>query len=53
MEWLTLPIRYCDLPLGSQLAITVWDLAGPDGVRPFGGTTIALFDEQKFVVWGH
>lgn len=59
MEWLTIPIHYCDLPLGSQLAITIWDLAGVDGVKPFGGTTVKLFDDdntlkkgrQKCKIW--
>ena len=46
MEWLTLPVRYCDLPRSAQLAITVWDLAA-DGVYPFGGTTVRLFDDDK------
>ncbi|EPE35015.1 Protein kinase-like (PK-like) [Glarea lozoyensis ATCC 20868] len=52
-EWLTLPITYTDLPLSSQLAITVWDLSptGGDGARghaiPFGGTTLALFDAEN------
>lgn len=52
-EWLTLPIRYSNLPLSSQLAITVWDLSptgGPDALGhaiPFGGTTIPLFDKEN------
>jgi phosphatidylinositol 3-kinase len=50
MEWLTLPVHYCDLPLSAQLAITIWDLAGPLNTVPFGGTTITLFDKDKYVV---
>jgi phosphatidylinositol 3-kinase len=52
-EWLTLPVRYSNLPLSSQLAITVWDLspAGGAGARghaiPFGGTTLPLFDKDN------
>ncbi|RAO68748.1 uncharacterized protein BHQ10_004760 [Talaromyces amestolkiae] len=49
-EWLQMPICVKDAPLGSQLAITVWDLS-PLGTEasnghgvPFGGTTISLFD---------
>lgn len=49
-EWLELPIAVKEISLGSQLAITVWDLsplAGPSvngHAIPFGGTTISLFD---------
>ncbi|KAF8248095.1 phosphatidylinositol 3-kinase [Wilcoxina mikolae CBS 423.85] len=52
MEWLTLPMRYCDLPLTSQLAITIWDLAGPLNTVPFGGTTIRLFDKDNMLKKG-
>ena len=51
-EWLELPITIADLPLSSQLAITVWDLSptGGRGARghaiPFGGSTISLFDKN-------
>lgn len=44
-----MPVRYCDLALSSQLAITLWDLAGPGKVVPFGGTTVALFEKDKYV----
>jgi hypothetical protein len=47
-EWLSVPVRYCDLPLSSQLAITLWDLAGPGKLVPFGGTTVALFEKDKY-----
>lgn len=52
-EWLQLPIRYSDVPLNTQLAITIWDLspAGGDDAYfhavPFGGTTIPLFDKDN------
>lgn len=52
-EWLELPISISDLPLSSQLAITVWDLspAGGEGAQghaiPFGGTTVPLFDNDS------
>lgn len=49
MEWLTLPIKYCDVPLTGQLAITVWDIGGPQKPIPFGGTTIPLFDPDWYV----
>lgn len=59
LEWLRMPIRYRDLPLSAQLAITVWDLAGPLETVPFGGTTIKLFEKdntlkkgrQKCKIW--
>ncbi|KAK6540811.1 Phosphatidylinositol (PI) 3-kinase [Orbilia ellipsospora] len=58
-EWLTLPVRYCDIPRSAQLAITIWDLGGPDKEVPYGGTTIRLFDSdgtlrkgrQKLKLW--
>ncbi|TGZ82899.1 phosphatidylinositol 3-kinase [Ascodesmis nigricans] len=58
-EWLQLPIKYCDLPLSAQLAITVWDIGGPLNTIPFGGTTVRLFDKdntlkkgrQKCKIW--
>jgi phosphatidylinositol 3-kinase len=49
-EWLQMPICIKDAPLGSQLAITIWDLSplGEEASNghgvPFGGTTISLFD---------
>ncbi|KAI5777686.1 kinase-like domain-containing protein [Geopyxis carbonaria] len=52
MEWLTLPIKYCDLPHSAQLAITVWDIAGPGQVVPFGGTTVRLFDQENLLKKG-
>ncbi|KAI4166333.1 MAG: hypothetical protein LQ342_000223 [Letrouitia transgressa] len=51
-EWLELPIEIAQLPLSSQLAITIWDVSptGGPGARghaiPFGGTTIPLFDKD-------
>lgn len=52
-EWLTLPVNYSNLPLSSQLAITLWDLSptGGEGAHghaiPFGGTTLPLFDNEN------
>ena len=40
-------MQYCDLPLSAQLAITIWDLAGPQNTVPFGGTTIRLFEKDQ------
>lgn len=52
-EWLTLPINYSSLPLNSYLAITIWDLSPTGGKNaqghaiPFGGTTLAIFDQDN------
>ncbi|KAI0663723.1 atypical/PIKK/PI3K protein kinase [Cubamyces menziesii] len=45
-EWITFPIRYCDLPLNSQITFTVWDIAGPRAAVPVGGTTFRLFGKK-------
>ncbi|KAF1987913.1 phosphatidylinositol 3-kinase [Aulographum hederae CBS 113979] len=57
-EWLTLPIQYTDVPLSSQIAITIWDLSpvGGEGSHfhaiPFGGTTIPFFDKDSTLYKG-
>ncbi|KAJ3525845.1 hypothetical protein NMY22_g10404 [Coprinellus aureogranulatus] len=45
-EWITFPIRYCDLPLSSQITFTVWDIAGPRAAVPVGGSTLRLFGKK-------
>lgn len=45
-EWITLPIRYCDLPLSSQLTFTVWDIGGPRAAIPVGGSTFRMFGKK-------
>ncbi|KAF8220972.1 atypical/PIKK/PI3K protein kinase [Tricholoma matsutake] len=45
-EWITLPIRYCDLPLSSQITFTVWDIGGPRNAIPVGGSTFRLFGKK-------
>lgn len=45
-EWITLPIRYCDLPLNSQITFTVWDIGGPRIAVPVGGSTFRLFGKK-------
>ncbi|KAF9020978.1 putative atypical/PIKK/PI3K protein kinase [Hymenopellis radicata] len=45
-EWITLPIRYCDLPLNAQITFTVWDIAGPRCAAPVGGSTFRLFGKK-------
>jgi phosphatidylinositol 3-kinase len=48
---LSLPIKYSDLPVSSQLTITIWDSAGPRKQVPVGGTTFAIFNpSDKFVL---
>ncbi|TFK40222.1 kinase-like domain-containing protein [Crucibulum laeve] len=45
-EWITLPVRYCDLPLSSQITFTVWDIGGPRTAVPVGGSTFRLFGKK-------
>jgi len=45
-EWLTLPIKYSDLPRNAQLAFTIWDIYGTNQTTPVGGTTISVFGKQ-------
>lgn len=46
-ESLSLPIKYRDLPLSAQLAITVWDIAGPLKKTVIGGSTLRLFGKKQ------
>ena len=50
-EWISLPIRYCDLPLSSQITFTVWDIGGPRKAIPVGGSTFRLFGKKWFVLF--
>ncbi|CAF4625955.1 unnamed protein product [Rotaria sp. Silwood2] len=43
-EWLTLPLRYCDLPRYAILALSIHEIISPTQVRIIGSTTISLFD---------
>lgn len=45
-ETITMPIKYRDLPLESQLAVTVFDIAGPREVGVVGGGTMRLFGKK-------
>ena len=45
-ETIALPIKYRDLPLASQLAITVWDIQGPRSRHVVGGATMRLFGKK-------
>ncbi|GAA5868362.1 hypothetical protein JCM1840_005656 [Sporobolomyces johnsonii] len=55
-----LPIKYRDLPLSAQLAVTVYDIAGPGGDKAIvGGSTLRLFGtkctlkkgKQRLFLW--
>ena len=48
-EWLTLPVKYSDLPRNAILALTVWDVYGPREAQPVGGSTITLFGKNGWV----
>lgn len=45
-EWLTLPVKYSDLPRNAQAAFTIWDVYSPTEAKPVGGTTVALFGKH-------
>ncbi|XP_046853981.1 phosphatidylinositol 3-kinase catalytic subunit type 3-like [Xenia sp. Carnegie-2017] len=45
-EWITLPLRYKDLPRSSQIALTIWDIYGPRKSLLVGGTTVSLFGKS-------
>jgi len=42
-EWLSLPIRYSDLPRTAVAVVTIWDNHGPGMAIAVGGTTVPLF----------
>jgi len=42
-EWITLPIKYSDLPRDALLALTILDVYSPREDAIVGGTTISLF----------
>lgn len=44
-EWVILPVQFNDLPRNAQLALTIYDCAGPDKLIPVGGTTISMFSK--------
>lgn len=45
-EHITLPIKYRDLTLDSQLAVTVYDIEGPGKRTVVGGSTLRLFGKK-------
>lgn len=42
-EWLTLPLRYCDLPRYSILTLSIHEICSPTEARIVGSTAISLF----------
>lgn len=56
-EWLSFPVRYCDLPLDAAIAFTVWRVreGGEGGVAavPVGGTTLPVFGRNRLLKLGH
>jgi phosphatidylinositol 3-kinase len=50
MQWLWFPIKYKDVPVNAQLAITVWDMYRPGQPTPTGGTTFSLFGKNGFAL---
>ena len=58
-QWLTLPIKFCDLPEDSLLCLTIWDCNGPGEREAIGGTSVSLFGrkglfrsgQMDLVVW--
>jgi len=45
-EHVTLPVKYRDLPASAQLAVTVFDIAGPRQLAVVGGSTLRLFGNK-------
>uniref|UniRef100_A0A0B7AR12 Phosphatidylinositol 3-kinase catalytic subunit type 3 n=1 Tax=Arion vulgaris TaxID=1028688 RepID=A0A0B7AR12_9EUPU len=45
-EWLTVPIKFSDLPRDAVLAFTIWDYYSIEGKVPIGGTTISVFGKR-------
>ena len=44
--WLTLPLKFSELPLDSLLCFTVWDCNGPGEREAVGGSSISLFGKK-------
>ena len=50
-EWLTLPLRYCDLPRQAMLALSIHEIISPTEIRIIGSTTVSLFDAEGSVLF--
>ena len=42
-EWVSLPIKYCDIPRNSLLCLSIYECCGPGKYVAVGGTTLPLF----------
>ncbi len=42
-EWLTLPLRYCDVPRHALITFSINEIISPTETRIIGSTTISLF----------
>lgn len=49
-EWITLPLRYCDIPRYAVLAFSIHELVSPSEIRTIGSSTISIFAADGFVV---
>ncbi|XP_038078977.1 phosphatidylinositol 3-kinase catalytic subunit type 3-like [Patiria miniata] len=45
-EWLTLPVKYNDLPRTAMFVFTIWDVYGPRKALKVGGTAVSLFGKH-------
>ncbi|CAG2221388.1 PIK3C3 [Mytilus edulis] len=45
-EWITLPLKFSDLPRNAMMAMTIWDIYGTNKAIPVGGTAISLFGKR-------
>jgi len=50
-EWVTLPLRYCDLPRYAMLTLSIHELISPTEVRTVGSTTISLFASDGYRIF--
>ena len=49
-EWLTLPVKFSDLPRNGIVAFTVWDIEGTFKAVPVGGSSIRIFSKRGYVL---
>lgn len=52
-EWVTMGVKYCDLTVDAQLALTIWDEAQPRHEVAFGACTLPLFTRNMQLKCGH
>jgi phosphatidylinositol 3-kinase len=51
-EWVTLPMHFKDMPSNAILALTIYDIYGPQEAIPVGGTTVSIFGKHGCVRHG-